>query len=147
MTQLKRLQTILVPVDFSECSTRALGLAHSLASQLGAAHVILIHVCLAPPDLERLVGRTHDPLLDVLSERAIDDLERLLLGLQDDGISAEFEVQRGLPEAVVVDVAAKKEADLIIMGMHGRSGLSQVFLGSVAERVVRTAPCPVMTVK
>ena len=69
------------------------------------------------------------------------------MGLQDEGISAEFAVHGGTPELVIVDMAAEKEADLIVMGTHGRTGLAHVLLGSVAERVLRTAPCPVITVK
>ena len=54
---------------------------------------------------------------------------------------------RGYPERVIVDLAADKKADLIVMGTRGRTGLAHVALGSIAERVVRTAPCPVITTR
>ena len=98
-------------------------------------------------EVERLAKEAHEPILEVVSQHATGDLERMLLELQDEGLSAEFAAHRGSPERAIVAAAAEKGADLIVMGTHGRTGLAHVLLGSVAERVVRTAPCPVITVK
>ena len=71
----------------------------------------------------------------------------MLVELQEAGVSAEYVSARGSPERIVVDTARDKEADLIVMGTHGRTGLAHIALGSVAERVVRDAHCPVLTVR
>jgi nucleotide-binding universal stress UspA family protein len=141
------LRTIVVPIDFSECSRRALDLARLLSKEAGPAHLILIHAYFVPVELEALAEEAHEPILDIVSQRATEDLERILVELQDEGISAEFAAHRGSPERTIVDVAARKGADLIVMGTHGRTGLAHVLLGSVAERVVRAAHCPVISVK
>jgi nucleotide-binding universal stress UspA family protein len=141
------LRTIVVPIDFSECSRRALDLARFLSKEAGPAHLILIHAYFVPVELEALAEEAHEPILDIVSQRATEDLERILVELQDEGISAEFAAHRGSPERTIVDVAARKGADLIVMGTHGRTGLAHVLLGSVAERVVRAAHCPVISVK
>ena len=147
MTEPWRLRTIVVPIVFSECSRRALDLSRFLAKETGPGHLVLIHAYFVPVELEALAEEAHEPILDIVSQRATEDLERILVELQDEGISAEFAAHRGGPERTIVDVAAKKGADLIVMGTHGRTGLAHVLLGSVAERVVRTAHCPVITVK
>jgi nucleotide-binding universal stress UspA family protein len=99
-----------------------------------------------PADLEYLL-RDRDPALRPPLEEVADDLEPLLSELQEAGIASEYVVEPGIPEQVLVEVARRTRADLIAMGTHGRSGLSHFFLGSVAERVLRTAPCPVLTAR
>ncbi len=94
-----------------------------------------------------MVAEQNLPLLDLLSSGAGKALERILADLQDAGISSEFVVTRGYPEAVIVELARDKSADVIVMGTRGRTGLAHVVLGSIAERVLREAPCPVVTVK
>jgi nucleotide-binding universal stress UspA family protein len=118
-----------------------------LAKQAGPAHLILVHASFVPAGLESLAARANPSVLDLLSKQAAEDLERILTELQGDGISAEFSSHSGSPDRVIEEVATEKGVDLIILGTHGRSGLAHVLLGSVAERVVRTAPCPVVTVK
>jgi nucleotide-binding universal stress UspA family protein len=147
VTEPAAFRTILVPIDFSDCSRRALEVARSLAKQAGPTHLILIHAYFVPIELEALAREAHEPILEVVSQHATGDLERMLAELQDEGISAEFAAHRGSPERAIVAAATEKDADLIVMGTHGRTGLAHVLLGSVAERVVRTAPCPVITVK
>jgi universal stress protein A len=147
VTGTGRFRTILVPIDFSDCSRQALDLARSLTRQGGPTHLILIHAYFVPVELEALAAEAHEPILEVVSQHATKDLDRLLVELRKEGISAELTAHRGSPERAIVEVAIEKEADLIVMGTHGRSGLAHVLLGSVAERVVRTAPCPVITIK
>jgi nucleotide-binding universal stress UspA family protein len=142
-----RLRTILVPTDFSDCSGRALALARGLTQQVEPAHLILIHACFLPPESKTLADRDYESLLAEISQGATEELGRVSADLREKGVSVELAVEQGSPETVVVDAAAERGADLIVMGTHGRTGLPQVLLGSVAERVVRTAPCPVVTVK
>ena len=108
---------------------------------------ILVHAYYVPIELEQFLIQQGDPVLERLSESVTKDLEKILTGLQDAGISSEYLASRGAPERLIVDLAKQKHADLIVMGTHGRRGLTHLLLGSVAERVVRTAECPVMTVQ
>ena len=142
-----RLRTIVVGMDFSAAAQRALELAALLAKKAGPAHLVLVHAEYIPVELEQYLLREGDSALQRMSESVKKDLEKALVGLQDQGISAEFLTVRGTPEKVLVDVADQKRADLIAIGTHGRRGLTHLLLGSVAERVVRTAKQPVLTVR
>ena len=147
MTEPGRFRTLLVPIDFSDCSRRALDVARSLAKQTGPTHLILVHASFVPTELDSLAERADPSIRELVSRQATEDLGRILGELQNEGISAEFSTHSGSPDCVIEEVATEKGADLIVMGTHGRTGLAHVLLGSVAERVVRTAPCPVITVK
>ena len=144
MTEPMRLQTILVPMDFSPTAERALRTARDLALTAGPAHVILAHAAYLPPEIEAVAPAVALTQAENESARA---LERQLIELQEAGISSEFMSVRVRPESMILDLARDKEVDLIVMGTHGYSGLAHVALGSVAERVVRQATCPVLTVK
>ncbi len=141
------LRKILVPMDFSPASDRALALAKELAKGAGPAHLILVHAYYVPIELEQFLIQQGNPVLERLSETVTKDLEKILTGLQDAGISSEYVANRGAPERLIVELAKQKHADLIVMGTHGRRGLTHMLLGSVAERVVRTAECAVLTVQ
>jgi nucleotide-binding universal stress UspA family protein len=146
MTDPLRFRTILVPLDFSPPSQRALEVARFLSKKAGPSQLLLVYAYFLPAEVEALARDSGALILETLSARGREELERVLVGLQDEGISAEFVTQHGSPESVVVKTAEERKADLIVMGTHGRTGFSHAMLGSVAERVVRTAPCPVMTV-
>ena len=142
-----RVTRVLVPVDFSASSHAAVDLAARLATATGPAHLILVHAYSLPADIEGLLLDDQEPLLDRLSKAATEELEALLLGLQDRGISSEFLVVRGYPERTITTLAEDKGADVIVMGTRGRTGFAHVALGSIAERVVQTAKCPVLTTR
>lgn len=139
------IQRILVPTDFSPHSDRALELAFELARALGAS-VQVIHC------FEELSGG-RAPLgsagLDPkLRANALERLKERVTGLQPEGVEVEFDVHPGIyPATAVVEAALKATPDLIVLGTHGRSGLTHALLGSVAEKVIREATCPVVTVK
>jgi len=139
-------RTILVPMDFSPAAHAALAFAKSLAQKSGPAHIVLVHAYYVPVELEQYLVSHGDGAFDRLSKAVTKDLEKILLDLQGAGLSAEYVARAGTPERIVLEVAGEKKADLIAMGTHGRRGLSHLFLGSVAERVVRTAEVPVLTV-
>ena len=156
----------LVPTDFSEMALHALSYALEEA-RLHQAKLTLLHVLpphsvtdvyYASPEPPR---STSDPRLDELlgsygpSEPTVvrsdpdqDALTRLR-DLMPDTFRGmwEAEVARGEPADAIVRFAQERDIDLIVMGTHGRSGLQHVFLGSVAEKVVRQAPCPVLIVR
>ncbi len=142
-----RLRTIVVGMDFSAAAKRALELAKELAQKAGPAHLVLVHAEYIPIELEQYLLRDGDSALQRMSDAVKKDLEKVLVGLQDEGISAEFLTVRGTPEKLIVDTADQKDADLVAIGTHGRRGLTHLLLGSVAERVVRTAKQPVLTVR
>jgi nucleotide-binding universal stress UspA family protein len=142
-----RLRTILVPMDFSPAAQQALELAKSLAKTAGPAHLVLVHAYYVPVELEQYLVSHGDPFFERLSKGVTKDLEAIMIGLSDAGISAEYVARPGVPETVIFEVAKEKKADLVAMGTHGRRGLKHLFLGSVAEHVVRSAEIPVLTVR
>lgn len=141
-----RLRTILSPVDFSERSLQALDIAVSLARQFGA-DIILLHVkgTMIPPSryesanirrLRREIWLDGKRRLAALASKRVKPL-----------VAVRHHVAQGSPYAVIVDFAAKARADLIVMPSEGRTGLRRVLIGSVTERVVRHAGCPVLVVR
>lgn len=139
---------IICPVDFSRISLDALELSTELAQTCGGC-VIVVHVLepiIAPTDF------TFGPLSmtdveDKLAIRAMESLKEMIpkLSLPSDRI--EIKVARGIASQEIIKVAEETKADLIVMGTHGYTGLTHALLGSTAERVVRRAPCPVLTMK
>lgn len=142
-----RYRRILVPIDFSESSRSALSWALGFASRLGPAQLLLVHAYYVPPEIEAFAPDRVPGYLGQLSEQAAKDLEKLLAELQDAKVTAEYLAEPGAPDDVITKVAREHDADLIVISTHGRSGFSRLALGSVAERVVRTAPCPVITLR
>jgi nucleotide-binding universal stress UspA family protein len=143
------LHCILVPTDFSKYSQAALNYAVAFAQKF-EAELYLLHVVqdlavfipdmitVSPPpspSVEQLTGAVHAAFDRLVRE---NQLERLPL---------HREVREGTPFYEIIRFAKEKEIDLIIMGTHGHSGLAHVLLGSVTEKVVRKAPCPVLTVR
>jgi nucleotide-binding universal stress UspA family protein len=132
---------ILVPTDFSQASEEALRWATSLARDTGA--VLTIAHVEEPP----MAYAGELPL--VPDEETREELRRSLAGTLpgDATVSFEHKLLVGDPAAAIVDLAERENADLIVMGSHGRKGLTRLLMGSVAEAVVRKAKCPVLTVK
>lgn len=142
-----KIETILVPTDFSDHSKVALETAVELAKLLGAK-VHLVHV-LHYPVLVAAPGQVAIPqdLWTQIRDGAARKLEKARQTLESAGVAAESHLSEGPNADAVVELAGKIKADLIVMGTRGLSGLKHVMLGSTAERTVRMAPCPVMTVK
>jgi nucleotide-binding universal stress UspA family protein len=143
-----RLQRILLPTDFSEYSAAATTYACELAakfdSELHLLHTLEIHP-LATPDFGMGLA------LPRYAEESKAAAEKAMTTAIDPAWSAGHRVihvlREGSPHAEIVRYARDKEIDLIVLATHGRTGLSHVLMGSVAENVVRTAPCPVLTVR
>ena len=141
---------ILVPVDFSAHSDRALHYAATLAGRVGAS-VQLLHVVEDPFKTGgAFAGEIYVPSFPAMIETFINEagrrLESLKIAMFPRDSQVETKVVVGRAAHAIVDEAATG-IDLIVMGTHGRAGFSHLFLGSVAERVVRTAPCAVLTVR
>lgn len=141
------IQKILVPHDFSEHSRHALDWALALAEKWQASVELMHVVHILPP----VVDIPNDMYADVERDQlatAQQHLEAIHTNkTSDSSVTIGIHVQRGVPFQAICEYAEKQHADLIVMGSHGRTGLSHVFLGSVAERVMRHAPCPVLITK
>ena len=146
---MTRVRRILCASDFSATSGRALGVAIDLARTLQARlTIVYAHVPIAPLVPEQVIDSM---TLDRLERDARQWIERHIAGLvrraNKAGVRATAVTVTGDPSAQIVRTARSTRADLIVMGTHGRRGLSKFLLGSVAERVIATASCPVVTVR
>lgn len=141
------LTRILVPTDFSECSEAAVKYARALAAAFGAS-LHLLHVVQDPYTQPWAAEAFPAPLGDLLEQwqsQARTRLVNLLPEAERSGAMIATEV--GSPFFEVVRYAEEQKIDLIVIGTHGRGPLGHMLLGSVAEKVVRKAPCPVLTVR
>ena len=141
------IKTILVPIDFSTNSDRALEYAQLLAKRFEAS-LHLVHVCELPGlgmAAMEAYAITYADWSRKLGEDAERELVRVIARLH--GMKASTEVLFGNPARCIVTAATTNAADLIVMGTHGHGPVMHVVVGNVAERVVRTAPCPVLTVR
>lgn len=141
---------ILVPTDFSATADEALAYAKTLAGCLGAS-LHLLHVFRDSYGPAVYVPEVYVPVPDGTRERALDDARaRMAERLSPDEetyFHGTCDVVTGLTANQIVKYAADHGVALIVMGTHGRRGVAHLLLGSVAEHVVRTAPCPVLTVR
>jgi nucleotide-binding universal stress UspA family protein len=136
------IRRILYPTDFSNMSGPAFELASALARDY-AADLLVLHV-LAPslvvaPNGVAITGPSEE------TDRARDQLEAIRPA--DPRVSVGHRLAEGHPVEEIVKAAREAQADLIVMGTHGHTGVSRLLMGSVAEGVMRKAPCPVLTVK
>jgi nucleotide-binding universal stress UspA family protein len=137
------INRILVPADFSRCSLAALDYAVAMADRL-VAEVDVLHVWEAPPRL-----RGDGGLLDAfVATHAGEEMRRYLARYEGrTRASIHGRLETGDPCDTILDVAEREGYDLIVMGTRGRTGISHALLGSVAEKVIRRAPCPVVTIR
>ncbi len=142
------LKQILLPTDGSACSQQALRYALALAQQFDA-HVFALHVTHVRWD--QPAGDAGIPVVHKMQQEEVADAERIRQEVADAAQAAsvrcEIESVPGSPVDVILQMAKEKTVDLIVMGTHGRTGLQHAFLGSVAEKTVQRAPCPVLIVR
>ena len=146
--------TVVVGIDFSELGNSALDEAIALAAERFEATLHVVHVAESEGPLLRMTlpggarSLTKQEAMDFLTEHVKKHLaERRAdeLDLPDD--RAEVHVRVGVPSDELTQVASDKNADLVVVGTHGRTGLSRILLGSVAEATVRKAACPVLVIR
>jgi nucleotide-binding universal stress UspA family protein len=146
----EQITRILVPVDFSSHSDRAFRYALRLANRFDAS-LELLHVIDNPIASGAWTAEVYVPNLPEMLDTLRREAEKRLAVLKSDagrgGVYVETDVLTGQPAHTIVEHAQTGGFDLIVMGTHGRTGFSHLFVGSVAERVVRRAPCPVLTVR
>ena len=143
-------QRLLVPVDFSEYADHAVAYAIGLASTLGA-RVILLHVMQSPPwggvAMDVTLPHAYSTFLQHLETEVAHNMQAYVQRVTAAGLVGDMVVVHGVPFQEIVETAKSQQVDLIVMGTHGRTGLHHVLLGSVAEKVVHLAPCPVLVVR
>jgi len=139
------VQRVMVPIDFSEASTRALEYAHELALTYGS-EIVVMHA------IEEVVL----PMAYGMAPKQVDaeavrpNVEAALANLLDEYVEIEHaraEIRVGYPPQEILDTITDASIDWVVMGTHGRQGLNRLLMGSVTERIVRHAPCPVLTVQ
>jgi nucleotide-binding universal stress UspA family protein len=136
---------ILVPTDFSEPSQRALQLAIEMARG-SSAELVVLHICEIPTYAYAGMATPVD-LLSPISELAGQKLDELLTSLRAKLPAARGVLKVGVPWEQILATISDVGADLVVMGTHGRRGAAHVLLGSVAEKIVRMSPVPVLTVR
>jgi nucleotide-binding universal stress UspA family protein len=143
MTEFKR---ILVPTDFGKSSEKALEIAVDLAKKY-AASLTLLHTYEVPVYAYEGMGYTAVNLLAPIQDRAQARCDEALKGIRERVPEATALLALGVPSDEIQKAIAEIQADLVVMGTHGRRGVSHALLGSVAEKTVRLSSVPVLTVR
>lgn len=143
------IKRILHASDFSPASRSALKVARELARALNA-QLILCHAYEALPPLSSeasIPSSLFSQIMTAAREGATRQLEKLAKAARGNGIRVATVLVEGSPATAVISVAKRKGAHLIVVGTHGRTGGQRMLMGSVADRIVRLSPCPVLTVR
>jgi nucleotide-binding universal stress UspA family protein len=146
-----KIQKIVCPVDFSNCSQQALNYAQELAKQFGA-ELSIVHAYedpaayVTPMPMSGYVGPGAELLLE-LRKQLESRLEQCRKEIEAASVRVRAELLEGAPYRVVLDWAKEYGADMIVVGTHGHTGFTHALLGSVTERIVRMAGCPVLTIR
>ncbi len=143
------MKNILVPCDFSTSSLNAYKVAIDIASMSnGKVHVVNVIELPAVPNTVftpvRVLGL---PLMREMGGKAKAHYDKLVGSYNKQEVATDFSIEFGVPQKVILGYVKKNKIDLIVMGSHGASGLKDYFVGSTAEKIVRTAPVPVIVVK
>jgi nucleotide-binding universal stress UspA family protein len=136
------------PTDFSDCADAAQAVALRLARRV-RGEVVLLHVAVeAPLHSEGPLNRKAVRQVYAAQRKwAMKTLEERTAAIRKRGVAARWLLRSGVPAEEIAKASVAEAADLVVLGTHGRAGLERALLGSVADRVIRTAPCPVLTVR
>jgi nucleotide-binding universal stress UspA family protein len=145
-SELGRIRRVLVPVDFSENSRKAVTYAKAFAKQSGAA-ITFLHVIQVNYAYGEFGAVDFTALEREMRAGAAKELAALVADAQSAGLTAASVVREGSPAKAIADVAQEQAIDLVVISTHGYTGLKHVLMGSIAEHVVRDAPCPVLVVR
>ena len=145
---MEQIKKILVPIDFSDYSKNALKYAAQFAKQFNAK-IYLIYVVepmIYPADFS--MGQVAIPSTDIdLHSRAEEELKKLSKDIVNSNSRVEILIKTGKPFVEIIEAASANDIDLIIIATHGHTGVEHLLFGSTAEKVVRKAPCPVLTLR
>lgn len=145
---MEEIKKILVPIDFSDYSKNALKYSVNFAKRFSAEMylVYVIEPMIYPADFS--MGQIAVPTGDVdMTERAKEELSNLAKTEIDASIRTEILIKSGKPFVEIIETASDLDIDLIIIATHGHTGVEHLLFGSTAEKVVRKAPCPVLTLR
>lgn len=138
---------ILVPVDFSSDSANAIDMAIELAQKL-AARITLLHVIHEVyVGVGEMAAALPPSYIEDIEEEVGKEIQTCVTKVTQAGVQADSVVVHGVPFQCILDTVEDQKIDLIVMGTHGRTGLKHVLLGSVAEKVIRLSPCPVLVTR
>lgn len=143
---LARIRRVLVPVDFSPNARKAVAYATAFAKQFGA-ELTFLHVIQVNYAYGEFGAIDFTALEREMRGGAEKELKDLVASTVADGVKADSLVREGSPAKVIAEVAAELGVDLLVISTHGYTGLRHVLMGSIAEHVVRYAPCPVLVVR
>ncbi len=145
---MEQIKKILVPIDFSDYSKNALKYAVQFAKQFNAK-IYLVYVVepmIYPADFS--MGQVAIPSADIdLHSRAEEELKKLSKDIINGSLQVEILIKTGKPFVEIIETASANDVDLIIIATHGHTGVEHLLFGSTAEKVVRKAPCPVLTLR
>jgi nucleotide-binding universal stress UspA family protein len=147
MEQVKLIRNILAPIDFSDYSKNALKYATQFAKEFNSAlHLIyVVEPMIYPADFS--MGQIAIPSTDIdLHSRAEEELNNLAKTI-DPSLKVSTIIRTGKPFVEIIEEAKEKDIDLIIIASHGHTGVEHLLFGSTAEKIVRKAPCPVLTLR
>ncbi|NTU94010.1 MAG: universal stress protein [Chlorobiaceae bacterium] len=139
------IKSILCPLDFSNASKNAFRYACEFAKSMGSK-IYLLHI-VEPRPMAADMTLTYIPVEEDLEKAAREDLEPLVADAKQQGVDIQADVMIGIPAEVILQQIVDFDVSLLIMGSHGKTGLSRLLMGSVAEGVVRKAGVPVLIVK
>lgn len=144
--EMEKIKKILIPTDGSDCSLRAAELGISLAKVLGAEifAIYAIDTIILEELTKGIEEKSVEKELKEKGERHLNYVVRLA---EKEGLKAEAILAKGEPHDQIVHYAKTKGADMIVMGTYGRRGTKRILIGSVTERVIEYAPCPVLVVR
>ena len=143
-----KLKKILVPTDFSDFSELAFQYGLSFCREYGA-EMTMLHVIEDPfyPSAGGSFGFDMAGFFSKMEEEAQKKMDELIATDQAKGVTVQRQIVRGTPFLEIIRVAKEQDSDMIVIATHGRTGLAHVLMGSVTEKVVRKAPCPVLVVR
>jgi len=142
------INKVLVPIDFSDYSKSSLKYAVNFAKHFNAS-LILVYVIepvIYPPDFSMGQIAIPTPGLE-MDKRAAEELDKLAEKEIPSNLSVRKIIKTGKPFVEIIETAAEEDVDIIIIATHGHSGVEHILFGSTAEKVVRKAPCPVLTLR
>ncbi len=145
---MEEIKKILVPIDFSDYSKKALQYSVRFAKNFnaGISLIYVIEPAVYPADFS--MGQIAVPAADMdLHERAKEELQKLAESDISNDVEVEIILKTGKPFVEIIEAATDIDADLIIIATHGHTGVEHLLFGSTAEKVVRKAPCPVLTLR
>ena len=145
---IPNIKKILVPIDFSDYSKSALKYAVNFCNSFNAEMTLIyvVEPVIYPPDFS--MGQIAIPSVNTeWDERAKQELEKLAKEEIPSGLTVNTLIKTGKPFIEIIETAGELDIDLIIIATHGRTGVEHILFGSTAEKVVRKAPCPVLTLR